>query len=79
MRAAFEFVLIDAPPASLYADAPLLGQLADGVVLVVEAHSTRREPALAAKASLEAANARVLAAVLNKRTFAIPEIIYRNL
>jgi capsular exopolysaccharide synthesis family protein len=78
-RAEFDYVLIDAPPVSLYPDAVLLGQLADGVILVVESNSTRRETARKAKEALEGASVRMLGAVLNKRTFPIPDILYRNL
>jgi Mrp family chromosome partitioning ATPase len=79
LRAEFEYVLIDAPPVNLYADAALLGRLTDGVVLVVQANSTHREVAKKAKESLESARLRVLGAVLNKRTFPIPEFWYRKL
>jgi hypothetical protein len=77
LRGKFAYVLISAPPVGLYGDAALLGQMADGVVLVVEANSTRRVAALKAQQALEAANVRVLGAVLNNRTFPIPEKIYR--
>ena len=79
LRSEFDHVLIDAPPIGHYADATLLGQLADGVVLVVEANSTRRETTRRAKENLEAASVRLLGAVLNKRTFPIPEFLYRRL
>ncbi len=79
LRTEFDYVLIDAPPVNLYADAIILGQLADGIVLVVAANSTRREVARKAKQSLEAAKLRLLGAVLNKRTFPIPERLYRKL
>jgi capsular exopolysaccharide synthesis family protein len=79
LRTMFDYVLIDAPPVNLYADAALLGRLADGVVLVVQANSTHREVARKAKESLESAKLRVLGAVLNKRTFPIPESWYRKL
>ncbi len=79
LRAEFDYVLIDAPPVSLYPDAVLLGQLADGAILVVESNSTRRETARKAKEVLESASVRMLGAVLNKRTFPIPDILYRNL
>jgi Mrp family chromosome partitioning ATPase len=79
MRAMFDYVLIDAPPVNLSNEAALLGQLSDGVVLVMEANSTRREAARKAKERLEAAKSHVLAAVLNNRTFPIPEGIYRRL
>lgn len=75
----FEFVLIDAPAVGSGSDAVLLGQMADGVVLVLEANSTRRETARMAKESLESANVKLLGAVLNNRTFPIPEALYRKL
>jgi protein-tyrosine kinase len=79
LRSEFDCVLIDAPAVNHYGDTTLLGQLADGIVLVIEANSTRRETARKVKESLEAANLRVLAAVLNKRTFPIPNFLYRRL
>jgi protein-tyrosine kinase len=79
LRAAFDFVVIDAPPVNLYADAVLLGKLADGMVLVVQASSTRRETARRAKESLESARVKLLGVVLNKRTFPIPESLYRRI
>ena len=79
LRAEFGFVIIDAPPLSRYADAIALGQLADGLVLVLEAGSTRRDEAAQAVAGLRASRIPVLAAVLNKRTSPIPEKIYNRL
>lgn len=79
MRKAFAYVLIDARPVGLYADTALLAQLADGVVLVVEANVTRRTAARTAKETLEGAGACFLGAVLNNRSFPIPEAVYRRL
>jgi protein-tyrosine kinase len=79
LKAAFNYVLIDGPPVNLYADTSLLGKLADGVVLVVQANFTRREAAKKAKESLEFANVRVFGTVLNKRLFPIPESLYRRI
>lgn len=75
----FAYVVINAPPVGLYSDAAILGQWADGVVLVLEANSTRRVAARKAKQAVEGANVRVLGTVLNNRTFPIPEQIYRML
>jgi Mrp family chromosome partitioning ATPase len=47
--------------------------------LVVQANSTHREAARKAKESLASANVRLLGAVLNKRTFPIPEFLYRKI
>lgn len=79
LRDEFGYVLVDAPPMNLYADAMTLGQATDGVVLVLEANSTRRESALKIKEQLHAAGVSVLGAVLNKRTFPIPQTLYRIL
>jgi capsular exopolysaccharide synthesis family protein len=79
LRKEFDFVLIDAPPLTRYSDALALGQLTDGLVLVLEANSTRREAAVKVSENLRAAQIRVLGAVLNKRTFPIPESLYSKL
>jgi capsular exopolysaccharide synthesis family protein len=75
-RKEFDYVLIDSAPLNTYADGVVLGQLADGLVLVLEANSTRREAAAKVAENLRAAQVRILGAVLNKRTFPIPESVY---
>jgi Mrp family chromosome partitioning ATPase len=79
LRKQFDYILIDAPPLSSSFDAVLLGQVADGIILVVEANSTRRENARIAKETLENAHVNILGAILNNRTFPVPEAIYRRL
>ena len=75
----FDYVLIDAPPLRAGDDALVLGRNAEGVVLVLRANASRRETARKAVQDLEAANVRVLGAVLNHRTFPVPESIYKKL
>jgi capsular exopolysaccharide synthesis family protein len=77
LREEFDYVLIDSPPLNTYADGVALAQLADGLVLVLEANSTRREAALRVAENLRAAQIKILGAVLNKRTFPIPETLYK--
>jgi Mrp family chromosome partitioning ATPase len=79
LRGEFDYVLIDSPPLNIYADGVTLGKLADGLVLVLEANSTRREAAARVAENLRAAQVRVVGAVLNKRTFPIPESLYHRL
>lgn len=79
LRNEFEYILIDAPGTSVCGDAQLLGMVADAVILVIEANRTRRLTARRAKESLDAAGVRLLGTILNNRTFAIPEAIYRKL
>jgi capsular exopolysaccharide synthesis family protein len=79
LRKEFDYILVDVPPLNQYADAMAIGQIADGLVLIVEADSTRKESALKTLETLRAAQIEVLGAVLNKRTFPIPEFVYRRL
>jgi Mrp family chromosome partitioning ATPase len=78
LRKEFDFVLIDAPPLTRYSDAIPIAQLAEGLVLVLEANSTRKEAALEVTNALRSAQIQVLGAVLNKRTFPIPESLYHR-
>jgi capsular exopolysaccharide synthesis family protein len=79
LRAEFDFVIIDAPPLSNYADAIALGRPADGLILIVEAGATRRDETAEAVANLRACKVNILAAVLNKDTSAIPAKIFKHL
>lgn len=79
LREEFDFLLIDVPAISASSDALLLGQLSDGIILVVASNSTRREPARVAKQNFDEAKIPILGAVLNKRTYPIPEALYRRL
>jgi hypothetical protein len=79
LRREFDYTIVHGPPAALCSDAALLGHLSDGIVLVLQANSTRRATAQRTLQTLQAADARVLGTVLNKRTFPIPEGIYRRL
>lgn len=76
LRSQFDYVLIDAAHLPTYNDAVVLGSLCDGVILVLKANSTRRESAQKAVQQLKAANVPILGAVLNQRTFPVPDRIY---
>jgi Mrp family chromosome partitioning ATPase len=80
LRQEFSYVLIYGPPiGQKHIEALLLGQIADGVILILESMVTRREAARTAKENLFAANVNVLGAVLNNHAFSIPETLYRRL
>lgn len=79
LRALFSYVLIDASAMNASGEAVALGGSADGVVLVLKANSSRKETARGAVRELQAAKVRVLGAVLNQRTFPIPQAIYDKL
>jgi Mrp family chromosome partitioning ATPase len=79
LREQFAHVLVSAPPLARETEATLLGQLADGVVLIVEANHSRRDTVRQAKEHLETARVPILGAVLDQRRFPIPEFLYRRL
>jgi hypothetical protein len=79
LRNEFEYAVIHGPVAGISSEAALLGQLSDGIILVVGAHSTRRATARKIKETLEGAQSRLLGTVLSERRFPVPERIYRRL
>lgn len=79
LRREFRYVLIDGPALSGANDSISLGRSAEGVILVLKANTSRREVARKAVQELQAAKVRVLGAVLNHRTFPIPNALYKKL
>jgi hypothetical protein len=79
IRREFEYSIVQGPAAGESSEAAALGQSADGIVLVLAAHVTRRAMALKVKQTLEAAQVRLLGTVLSERRFPIPEAIYQRL
>ncbi len=79
LRLEFDYAVLHGPPAGMFSETALMGSLTDGVVLVLEADSTRRIVAQKTRDALYAANVRILGAVLNDRTFPIPTSIYDRL
>ena len=79
LRKTFDYSVLYGPPAATGSEAALLGSLCDGVVLVLEANSTRRVAAQRVKEKMREADARLLGTVLCGRTFPIPEMIYKKL
>lgn len=75
----FDFLIVLCPPPADYPEAQILGRMADGMVLVVDANSTRRDLALQLKLDLEEAGVHLLGAVLNNRSFPIPDSVYSRL
>jgi non-specific protein-tyrosine kinase len=59
-----DIIIWDMPPVLVAADASVLGQKLDGILLVIKANRTRRDHTSRAKAQLERVNARLLGATL---------------
>lgn len=79
LRLEFDYTVLQGPAAGTGSEAALLGATCDGLVLVLQANSTRRASAQRVKENLYSANARLLGTVLSERTFPIPSSIYRRL
>jgi hypothetical protein len=78
LRLEFDYLVIQTA-AGTTNQAALLAQLCDGIVLVVEANSTRRISAQKVRDMLATAHVRLLGTVLSERTFPIPRAIYERL
>jgi capsular exopolysaccharide synthesis family protein len=76
-RELFDCVIVDAPPAYGFADAPLLATMCDAVLLVVESGRTRRRPAVEAIERLRSSGALIVGANLTKYKFDTSEYGYR--
>ena len=61
----YDFVIIDTPPLCMFADAMILGKLADGILLVVRSGLVKSTVATATKTLLEQSQQRVLGMVVN--------------
>ncbi|HET6282419.1 MAG TPA: polysaccharide biosynthesis tyrosine autokinase [Polyangia bacterium] len=73
----YERVILDSPPCSAVTDPAVLGNVADGVLLVVQAGSTTRDAAAHARRHLASAKARLLGVILNEIDFSNPAYGYQ--
>jgi protein-tyrosine kinase len=63
----YDMVLFDTPPVLAVTDAQVLANICDGVVLVISSGNTENEMAVKSKELLEAAKAKILGVVLNRK------------
>jgi capsular exopolysaccharide synthesis family protein len=61
-----DVIIIDSPPALLTADATILSNRADGVILVIRAGKSKRKALRRALVDLEEANANILGCIYNQ-------------
>ena len=79
VRSAVNFTIVDSPASAQSVDGLAISTAMDAVVLVVEAESTRVPVIEDLRDRLRARGAHVAGVVFNKRSFYIPEPIYRLL
>lgn len=77
LRRTFRYVVLDSPPLLKHPDAIQLASRADGLILVVRYKRLKREVIRKGIDTLESINAPIIGAVLNRRKFAIPTLIYK--
>jgi len=61
----FDYVVIDSPPVSSFADSMILSSMVEGVIIVVKGGVTQREMAQRTKAHLQTVGAKILGVVIN--------------
>jgi capsular exopolysaccharide synthesis family protein len=76
LRASFEFIVIDTPPAVALTDAAVLSVMSDGVVLVFHGRKTTTVSARQLVERLDAVHAPVLGVVLNSVDLQNPKFAY---
>ncbi len=75
----FDYLLIDCSPLNESGDALRLSQEADGVFLVVDAGKTRRDQISYAQKLFAQTGRSLQGLILNRRTYPIPEFLYKLL
>ena len=75
----YEFILVDGPAINAYPESLLYASQVDRVLLVIRAGVSRAPVVAKALSSLSAAGCDKVEMVLNRRTFAIPQKLYKRL
>jgi len=79
LKREYSHIIFDLPSVQEHSSAMQIAGLMDGVILVVEAESTRWEVANSAKEDLLQADSKLLGVILNKRKMHIPDWLYKTL
>lgn len=75
----FDFVLVDLPPVLSTTDTALMATATDGLTLVIEQRFLKREIISHGMEALRAKGVNILGAVINKRSYDLPKLIYDRL
>lgn len=62
----YDYVLLDAPPVSIVTDAAVLGNIADGVLLVVRSRYAQAETIRIAERKLRDVNVKIFGVIINR-------------
>jgi hypothetical protein len=78
-RREFEYSILEGPAAGESSESAIAAQVADGMILVLTAHGTRRATVQRIQETLKSTQTHLLGTILAERRFPIPEGIYRRL
>lgn len=79
LRTRFDFIVVDMPPVQGTTDTALMASVTDGLVLVIEQRYLKREVISHGMDALRAKSVAILGAVINKRSYDLPKLIYDRL
>ena len=79
VRAQFDYVIIDTPPIISVTDASIVGPMADGVLMVIQAGRTQRGIVQHGMELLAQTHCKLIGHVLTNIEYHLPEYIYRYL
>lgn len=79
LRSRFDMVVIDAPPLGSTWDSILISEIVDGIILVVEAETTRWQSIRNNMEQFGGNQEKILGAIFNKQRHYIPNFIYRKI
>jgi hypothetical protein len=79
LRSEFDYSIVDCPSLRVSGDLLSIAPFVDGVLLVLQANSTRRDEPVQAMQSIAAAGGKLLGFILNKRTSEMPKWLDRML
>lgn len=77
LRARFDYIFIDSPPVMPLTDPCVLGALADGVIMVMQAGRTQRDMLKHAEQRLHQSHANVLGYIMTNVEYHLPHYLYR--
>ena len=75
LRAQFDFVIFDLPPATVYGDASILGPRLDAALIVIEADRARIPEVERMRRSLDRVGVKLVGSILNRRRTYIPAFL----
>ncbi len=77
LKSRFDYILIDTPPVVPVTDSCILGAIADGVIMVIQAGRAQRDVVKHAEHRLAQAHAKTIGYVMTNVEYHLPQYLYR--